>query len=290
MKIVLAYLIPIDEWQSYGPSARKFAERYGRFAPEIDHELLVMCCNGPDKLSATNDSDENGRITKHSAGSGSVTDDHGGNDHDKNEVFAGVPARFESYHGTGWDCGAAQYAAQIVDCDFLVCANAGVYFWRAGWLRRLAEARAEHGEGLYGASASYETLPFVPGEINPHIRTSFYGCDPKTFRQFPFRIDSREKCFQFESGEWNFTRWFMDRGQTCQMVTWDGCYQSQDFRTPPNIFRRGDQSNLIVRDRHMDMYELADRKRRGELEKFADGGLPRDLSGTREVSAHGKVC
>jgi glycosyltransferase involved in cell wall biosynthesis len=264
MKIVLAYLIPIDDWASYGMSARKFADTYRLFPPGVEHQLLVVCCNGP------------------------VTEQ-------VKMLFQGSPATFSIYRGGGWDCGAAQHTAQTVDCDFLVIANARVYFQRAGWLRRLAEARVEYGEGLFGASASYETLPFVPGELNPHIRTSFYGYNPKIFRQYPHRIDSREKCYKFESGAWNFTRWFQERGDPCRMVTWDGCYEKQDFRKPPNVFRKGDQSNLIICDGQTDMYAQANPQRRVELETFANGGLasvfslldaPSRLTPARSEPAH----
>jgi glycosyltransferase involved in cell wall biosynthesis len=241
MKTVLAYMIPIDHWETYAASARRFSETYQLFPAETEHELLVMCCNGPATESVTS-------------------------------LFRGLRARFETYCGGGWDCGAGQEAAKITDCDFLVCANARVYLSRPGWLRRFVDARAEHGEGLYGATASYESLPYVPGEFNPHIRTSFYGCNPSTFRQFPFRIESREDCFKFESGAWNFTRWFEERGEPCLMVTWDGCYEKQHFRTAPNVFRTGDQSNLIICDGHTEMYELADVQRRTELELRANGG------------------
>jgi hypothetical protein len=263
MKIVLAYMIPIDDWATYGISARKFAETYRLFPPEIEHHLLVVCCNGP--------------VT------GPVT-----------QLFQSAPATFVIYRGGGWDCGAAQETAQTVDCDFLVIANARVYFQRPGWMRRLAEARAEYGEGLYGASASYETLPFVPGELNPHIRTSFYGYNPQIFREYPHRIDSREKCYKFESGAWNFTRWFEQRGAPCRMVTWDGSYRKEDFRKPANVFRRGDQSNLIIRDGQTDMYEQAGTQRRAELETLANGGLasvfscleaPASLAGAQSAPA-----
>jgi hypothetical protein len=238
----LMNMIPIDDWATYALSARKFADTYRLFPPGIEHQLLVVCCNGP--------------VTEHVS-----------------KLFQGAPTNFAIYRGGGWDCGAAQETAQTVECDFLVIANARVYFQRPGWLRRLAEARAEFGDGLYGASASYETLPFIPGELNPHIRTSCYGYNPKIFRQYPHRIDSREKCYKFESGAWNFTRWFEERGDSCRIVTWDGCYHKQDFRTPPNVFRKGDQSNLIIRDGQTDMYEQANAQRRAELQMFANGGL-----------------
>jgi hypothetical protein len=245
VRIVLAYLVPIDAWHTYSRSAERFVQTYKQFPPQIEHELLVVCCNGP-----------------HAAGYGPAT-----------TLFKGLASRFATYDGGGWDIGAGQSIAHRVDADFLVCANAGVYFHRAGWLRRFAEARMEHGEGLYGASASYEPSPFVQGRLNPHIRTSFYGCNPETFRQYPFKIDSREKSFKFEAGEWSFTQWFEQQGLPAYLVTWDGSYQKQDFRKPPNVFRKGDQSNTLVYDRYMEMFALADPQLRQVQEAYANAGL-----------------
>jgi hypothetical protein len=242
MKIVLAYLIPVGEWDTYGPGAKRFAETYKQFPPQIEHELVVVTCNGPATTALS-------------------------------AFFKGITARFESYYGRGRDVGAAQSVVQKMDADFVVFANADVHFYREGWLRRFAEARMEHGDGLYGATGSFESYPYVPGNLNPHIRTSFYGCNPETFRQYPFKIDSRDKCFKFESGEWKFMQWVEDRGEPCLMVTWDGCYAKQDFRKPPNVFRKGDQSNLLIHDRHTKIYEQADPRRRRELEISANGGL-----------------
>ena len=242
MKIALAYLVPVGEWDTYGPGARKFAQTYKTFPPGIEHELLVVCCNGPATTAVS-------------------------------VCFKGLTDRFETYFGSGRDCGAALSVAPKIDADFLIFANADVHFYRAGWLKRFAEARMKHGDGLYGATASYESYPFVPGYINPHIRTSFYGSNPQTFREYPFKIDTRDKCFKFESGEWKFMQWVEDRGEPCLLVTWDGCYAKEDFRKPANVFRRGDQSNNLIHDRHTKIYELADPKRRRELETSANGGI-----------------
>jgi hypothetical protein len=242
---VLAYLVPLDAWDKYAASAERFARSYCQFPAEVEHELIVVCCNGPG-----------------TAGYGRVR-----------ALFKGLASRFETYHGGGWDIGAGQATAHKVDADFLVCANAGVHFYRAGWLRRLCEARLEQGDGLYGATASYESSPFVPGRVNAHIRTSFYGCSPHLFRRFPHLIDSREASLRFEAGDWNFLRWVEDQGLPGFMVTWDGCYRKEDFRRPPNVFRKGDQSNLLIRDRYIDLYAAADAPHRQLMEVYANAGL-----------------
>jgi hypothetical protein len=54
-------------------------------------------------------------------------------------------------------------------------------------------------------------------------------------------------------------------------VTWDGDYDLPEWRKPDNIFRRGDQSNLIVRDRHADAYEVSTEAGKRVLEVLANG-------------------
>jgi hypothetical protein len=44
-----------------------------------------------------------------------------------------------------------------------------------------------------------------------------------------------------------------------------------DWRKPPNIFRRGDQSNCLLFDHHCDTYAAASQEERARLEAMADG-------------------
>jgi hypothetical protein len=41
------------------------------------------------------------------------------------------------------------------------------------------------------------------------------------------------------------------------LVTWDGFYLRDEWRKAPNIFRRGDQSNCLMFDRHHEIYEAS---------------------------------
>lgn len=75
----------------------------------------------------------------------------------------------------------------------------------------------------------------------------------------------------FESGAWNFSKWYEDMGYQVWMVTWDGMYARADWRTPENVFRKGDQSNLLVSDRHTALYAEADANTKAYLKKQADG-------------------
>jgi hypothetical protein len=43
------------------------------------------------------------------------------------------------------------------------------------------------------------------------------------------------------------------------------------WRKPENIFRRGDQSNLLVWDRHTEIFAKASEEERAKLAKLSDG-------------------
>ena len=222
--------------EEFNACARRFADTYRRFPGDWPHRLYVVCCNGP-------------------------------LDQEARDTFAGLNVTFDTYDGQGWDIGCEQYMARKCVADFVIGMTARSYFHRRGWLKRFIEARNTFGMGLYGTTGSYE--------VAPHIRTAFYGVDTLLYVLYPHIIDSRQKGFYFESEDWSFTRFVSSLGYPCLMVTWDGCYAQGDWRKPANIFRSGDQSALLVFDRHSLIYERADPNVRVMLKSAADGTLAR---------------
>jgi hypothetical protein len=63
----------------------------------------------------------------------------------------------------------------------------------------------------------------------------------------------------------------LSRGIPCLMVTWSGCYEWKDWRTPHNVFRKGNQGALIAFDQHTDMYDGATKAMKIAMAKSADG-------------------
>lgn len=172
------------------------------------------------------------------------------------------------YTGGGWDCGAWQFAGKNIDADLLVCFNSSTYVTGDGWLKRFVDAVKENGDGLYGPLASYE--------IVPHIRTPCMIFQPHVINDYPVEVNSREDTYRFESFGFskdvpNFTQWVRQKGLVTLQVTWDGVYDLPQWRHAPNIFRRGDQSNLIVKDRHCEAYEVSTVEGKRVLEALADG-------------------
>lgn len=169
------------------------------------------------------------------------------------------------YWGEGCDIGAHQTAANLIDHDWMICVSSHTYFHRAGWFNRMTEARELFGPGLYGGMASYE-------QQRPHIRTNFFGIEPKLFRAYPEVINSRVKSLQFESQPNNFLGWMQGQGLNGYAVYWDCICRPEDFRKPANVFRRGDQSNCLVWDKHTAMYANATPEEKAQWASLADKG------------------
>lgn len=217
---------------NYDALTQRWIDTYTRFKPKIPHELIVVNC-----------------------------------DHDKPDgLFDPLATRYLRYDGGGWDCGTWQFVGKTVDTDLLVCCNTSTYFWKEGWMERFAEETEKNGYGLYGSMASYE--------LSPHLRTPCYVFQPKVMVDYPILINSRQRTYTFEcaGGRDTFTMYCHRRGFRTLLVTWDGCYDMPLWRTPPNIFRRGDQSNILVKDRHALHYEVVSEEEKAKLARVADGG------------------
>lgn len=169
------------------------------------------------------------------------------------------------YHGSGYDCGVILHSALTLDCDFLVVCNTQIHFWKAGWLERLVKAFEKYGDGLYGFAGSYEH--------HPHLRTPLLAFPPSLLRKFPYTVHDRVTSHAFENGHDNVSQWVRKHGKPAMMVTWDEVLPQQAWRKPANGFRRGDQSDLLVHDRHSKLWaELPDNDPyKLKLQRSADG-------------------
>lgn len=238
MRVVLLYLRILKkfdpafpEHRPYEESSKRFLATYQRFKSQTEHRLVVVNC--------------------------------GQEEHDG--MFNAVASTYCTYSGGGFDCGTYQAIVPVFngDCDLVVCLNTHTYFWREGWLEPIIAAADCFGEGVYGVSASYEQFP--------HLRTPAIAFTPKVMTQYPTLVDTRQKAADFEAGANNFGLWAALKGYPSLLVTAQGVYPMEHWRKPANIFRRGDQSNVLVWDRHTDLYAQADSTTKAQFERDANG-------------------
>jgi len=232
MKLGVCYVCPVLDWLRYEPLARRFASSYASFPAECPHEFHIICNGGNPNADVMN-------------------------------LFSENKPAYHFHDNTGWDIGA--FASMTsANCDLMLFLGANTHFKRAGWLRRLMEAHEKFGSGLYGTSASFD--------ICPHIRTNGFLCHPKLVADAWAKNSGDKKSrHHFELGKTSLTATAAGQNLPTILVTWDGFYRQDEWRKAPDIFRRGDQSNSLIYDRHHEIYESSSPTQKIRLGKIADG-------------------
>ena len=243
MKTAVVYVHPIKMAPGYDPAveqvsgtydecAKRFVDTYRKFPGGAKHKLVVVF---------TGDWPNGEQIS----------------------MYEGVEFMPLLYTGTGWCTGAHQYAARNMgQCHFAVFSSNRTYFVKPGWLERLVSERKKHGAGMYGTMANCQK--------GQHLRTNFYGIDPEHIG-CRYEFNSRDDTWRFEHGDWSVSRFYRDAGMQSRLVTWDGSYGPDDWMKPANCFRVGDQSNLIVRDRHTLIFDNETEAHRDHLTRVTTG-------------------
>jgi hypothetical protein len=212
MTATVVYVYAVAAGGQYHDYALRFLESYHAFPPRMVHETVVVLNGG--KATA-----------------------------EIRCLFSSLPnLRFLVRDNSGKDIGGFIAAAKTLTADLMVCFGSHGYFWREGWLRRMVEAREKHGPGLYGSSASYEVLP--------HLNTVGFWVDPPLLASYPWPVITDDDRYNFENQRTQDNRQFWKlvyrQGKPVLLVTWDGEYQWWDWRSPPEIFRRGGQTAMLA--------------------------------------------
>lgn len=232
MRIVVCY-IAVANGNKTGDFAARFALTYRTFPPGANHDTFIICNGG-------------------ALSSAEVL------------LFNGIPAKMFVRSNDGWDIGGYMEAARgpCADYDMMLCLGESVHFHRAGWLARLAEVWNKIGPGMYG--------PFASHVVRAHLGTTAFCCAPSMFKRYPFWVQNKAQRYEFEHGEHAFWRRLERFHIPVRLVTWDGDWGPHQWRLPPNILWRGDQSNCLMFCSHTDRYEQADPVRKKNWERSID--------------------
>lgn len=232
--ITIVYIhVPGDE--KHWRYAREFVDTYKKFPPLYPHETVIVSQGkGPAPLAKA--------------------------------MFKAVfNPHYFLHDDSGWDIGgyiAASAMEAVRGSDCVLCVGGSAYFQREGWLKRIAEAWHKHGPGFYGSTSTYE--------VSPHLCTSGFWCAPEIIRAYPVKVTNRETRYDFEHGPNACWKMVAENSLPVKLVTWDGEYDWQEWRKPPNIYRRGDQSNALIHWHHYKEYDKADTKLKVTMASHSD--------------------
>lgn len=235
MNVTVVYVYPVNAVE-YHDWALRFLDSYHRFPPGFAHSTVVVL--------------NDGKVTP-----------------EIQCLFASLPGLvFLERDNSGYDIGAFIAAAKQYTADLIVCFGSHAYFWRQDWLARMVQARLKHGPGVYGANTSFQEMP--------HLNTTAFWCDPGLLASYPWPVVSKQGRYSFEQDKRRPDRPFWvfvySLGKPALFVTWDGEYEWWDWRKPPNIFRRGDQSNMLVNWKWSDHWRDASPDIKLEVSRITD--------------------
>lgn len=214
-RIVVAYTCAVLK-PEHIVLARHFLDTYRQFPGLSEHEAVVIC-NG-----------------------GNVCEE-------LRKLFDRQGFRPFVRSNDGWDIGGYLELADVLgsNCDLLVCFGDSTHFHRAGWLKRLEEAEAKFGPGMYGCFSSYL--------VRAHLNTTGFAINPKLLWTYP-PVHGKEDRYHFEHGPKAIWRRVSEAGYPVKFVNWSGFWDLPDWRWPENILWSGDQSDLLVWNHHTDQY------------------------------------
>lgn len=214
MKPTIVYVYPRGGDGGYFEKAFRFLNSYNSHPPGIEHNSIVVC-NGGTANSAV-------RI-----------------------LFSSLPnLTLLEHDNSGYDIGAFQRASRDIGGEFMMFFGVGAYVRIPGWLSRMCEAFARHGDNLYGSMGSLG----APG-VSPHIRTTGFAITPSLFNQYPVRVTTPDQRYPFEHGPNCLTTWVAQMGRAVWIVGVTGEWSMNLANQIPNGFHNGDQSNLLTGDR-----------------------------------------
>lgn len=227
MNVKIVLPLPLDNWSTFDPFIHRFIDTFKEHQPGHSYLLIAVGNNA------------------------TVPDD-------VRSWFDGINTRFIRYDGQGYNLGSAQAALSVCfDHDFMICMSSRCYFHKPNWLFHYVSARREFGPGLYGVGSF---------EQKRHIRLCAFGIDANIFRCNPNQVTTPDEGHRLEVQDWCLTDFVEDIGGSVIQASFAGAHEEKDWRTPDNIFRRGDQSNLLVFDKWSDHYREVDAAFKAELE------------------------
>lgn len=223
MKTSVTYPLPLDNLGTFEPFIKRFCDSWRAF-PNLSECTVHVLYMGGELTDAIK------------------------------QIFSGMPVEFVRYEGPGHHISAQQWWAGQGENRFEINMTSRCYLHRAGWLEKYTEARSMNGPGLYGIASS------LRGGRH-HVCTRAHAYDTFDMRKYPYVINTRPLEYFQESGGGCLLDWFRSIGRSAYLVAFTGSYLIGQVPVEiPNGWCFGNQSNVLVWDKHSDEYANSSNK------------------------------
>lgn len=233
VRTLVCYLLAPGE--EYAQKAREFADSYRNHFAGRHHDFLLVIKEGANVVPLLR--------------SDLIAEHHPNND--------------------GWDIYSFQRVCQDhADYDYVMWFGSNSRILVGGWLIKMLNGMSHRDVGAVGPTGSFESG--VSNEMpNPHLRTSTFMMSPKLFNSLDYPlVDTRRSAYELEHGCDSLTRRLRKIGLRCLVVGRDGITYGESAWPTSRTYRRNGQQNLLIADKHTDIYAAADADERLVLRKM----------------------
>ncbi len=203
---------------------------------------------------------------------------------------------------TNFDIGSYYFSVNHIKTEYVIFLNTFSRPLYKNWLKLYLNALECHDTGLIGATGSYESFGFNPpikdgyslvDNIkriakffyrislsiinlqltmqfpNPHIRTNAFLTKASIFKNYIDEIglpNSKLDCHKIESGPNSYTNYALKNNLNPGVISSNGSFITLLNMHKSNVFRRGEQSELIISDNRTNDYKESKNDRKRSLE------------------------
>ena len=186
------YCFPTIDPAKYVPAAKKFVSSYLQFPGSLEEPELHVVVNRENAVNLA--------AIK--------------------QVFEPLSPIFHQHNNYAKDLGAFMRAAQIIECDLIVCCGAHVNFWKSGWLDVITRSYCTLGPAVYGGWGFQEPIQ--------HLRTTLFWTAPEILAGYPY-LQSESDRYSMEHGPENIALWSRKQGFEPFQITWTGAYSMKHW-------------------------------------------------------------
>jgi hypothetical protein len=180
-----------------------------------------------------------------------------------------------------FDIGSYITAARSSKAEYVFFLNSSSRILTPNWLKKFYVAYQNDNIGLVGATGSAEKLDhfWFLNFPNYHVRTNAFFINKDLFKDITkglYSFPTKNSVWKFESGRNSFTNKILNINLECVIVGKDGLIYPILLWSMSNVFKSGDQGNLIIADNQTELYRRSSKLLKNQL-TYKAWGIKGDL-------------